>query len=198
MEVDILIMINEKLTFQKFGYISKELCKHSHKKVVAICEECKKIRDVEIKQYRKFCHHCTLIGERHPNYKTGYTMIKHYCSCGKDITNRAKHCMSCAQKERMKDPRNTNNWQGGLSYLPYSIEWTPQLRKEIRDRDNHECQICHKSEEDNGQVLTVHHIDYNKENCKEENLISLCFRCHNKTSNNRDYYYSYFTQFLLI
>lgn len=63
----------------------------------------------------------------------------------------------------------------------------------IRQRDNYLCQLCDKTEEKNGRKLDVHHIDYNKENCKEENLISLCQVCHPKTNFNRDYWYAYFT-----
>ena len=43
-----------------------------------------------------------------------------------------------------------------------------------------------------GKVLDVHHIDYNKENCKENNLITLCKQCNLRANKNRDYWYGYF------
>lgn len=30
--------------------------------------------------------------------------------------------------------------------------------------------------------LHIHHIDYNKDNCEEENLITLCSSCHGRTN----------------
>jgi len=81
-------------------------------------------------------------------------------------------------------------WLGGKSFEPYPILWTNKLKEFIRIRDNHKCQKCktHKKEK-----LSVHHIDYNKENCNEKNLITLCRSCHTATNSNRDYWYAYFT-----
>jgi hypothetical protein len=42
------------------------------------------------------------------------------------------------------------------------------------------------TEEENGEKLAVHHIDYVKENCSEINLIALCHDCHVKTNFNRE------------
>lgn len=78
------------------------------------------------------------------------------------------------------------NWQGGISYILYPIYWTVSLKKNIRERDNYTCQICFK----NGWC--VHHIDYNKENCKPNNLITLCSYCHGKTNYKREYWKLYF------
>ena len=84
------------------------------------------------------------------------------------------------------------NWQGGISKLPYSIDWTKTLKRSIRERDNYVCQICSKIQED--VTHDVHHIDYNKENCNPINLITLCKSCHMKTNMNRDYWINYFNQ----
>jgi len=85
------------------------------------------------------------------------------------------------------------NWLKGISFEPYTIEFSNELREKIRERDNHECQFCHTHQKDLDRELCVHHIDYNKQNCKEENLVSLCLKCHIKSNFNRDYYYAYFT-----
>jgi len=77
------------------------------------------------------------------------------------------------------------NWHGGISYLPYSYEWKI-IRKEIRKFYNYICQLCFKK----GKI--VHHIDYNKQSSKINNLINLCKKCHAKTNGNRDYWYAYF------
>lgn len=77
-------------------------------------------------------------------------------------------------------------WKGGISFLPYSIDWTITLKRSIRERDNYICQIC------NQYGLDVHHIDYDKQNCNPNNLITLCHKCHMKTNHKRDYWINYF------
>jgi len=76
-----------------------------------------------------------------------------------------------------------SNWQGGIDSLPYSIEWTKWFKKEIKERDNYTCQNpeCVNS----FPVLDVHHIDYNKNNCSPDNVITLCKKCHGLTQKNR-------------
>jgi len=62
-----------------------------------------------------------------------------------------------------------------------------RIRLKILKRDNHTCQLCKRTSNE------VHHIDYNKENSKESNLISLCHKCNMKANFNRDYWYAYFS-----
>lgn len=98
--------------------------------------------------------------------------------------------------ERLSVIGNKNpNWQGGISNLPYPFEFNIKLKLQIRKRDNYKCQICGMIEEEHiivyGRVLTVHHIDYDKDNCKEENLISLCNQCSSRVNYNRIYWKEY-------
>lgn len=72
----------------------------------------------------------------------------------------------------------------------YSIDWTETLRISIRQRDRYTCKLCGKQQGD--KAFSVHHIDYNKENCNPENLITLCQKCHSKTNYNREYWIDYF------
>ena len=67
-------------------------------------------------------------------------------------------------------------WKGGLSYLPYSLDWTESLRRTIRERDHYACQLCGKPQGDIAH--DVHHIDYDKLNCNPNNLITICKKCH--------------------
>ena len=80
------------------------------------------------------------------------------------------------------------NWQGGLSFEPYSVDWTKTLKKSIRERDKYTCQICKKE-----PATSIHHIDYDKKNCNPTNLITLCKSCHAKTNRDREYWLSYFS-----
>lgn len=77
------------------------------------------------------------------------------------------------------------NWSGGVSFEPYPTEFNVKLKKKIRDRDDRECKLCGVDEEKIDRKLSVHHIDYDKQNTNESNLISLCPRCHGKTNGNR-------------
>lgn len=75
-------------------------------------------------------------------------------------------------------------WKGGISFEKYTIDWTKTLKRSIRERDKYTCQLCGKQQGD--ELLSVHHIDYKKDNCNPKNLISLCRICHSKTNHDRD------------
>lgn len=68
------------------------------------------------------------------------------------------------------------------SHLPYSNDWTEDLKDAIRKRDNFACQLCSSTENNSERKHPVHHIDYNKLNCDPNNLITLCISCHAKTN----------------
>lgn len=44
-----------------------------------------------------------------------------------------------------------------------------------------------------GKCLTIHHINYNKQNCKVKNLITICCGCNSVANYNRDYWFAYYT-----
>jgi 5-methylcytosine-specific restriction endonuclease McrA len=100
-------------------------------------------------------------------------------------------------KQEIYEGENNPNWQGGTSFEPYTSDWTKELREKVRDRDNHTCQLCHKTEKELNETLNVHHIDYDKEHSVMENLISLCQKCHSRTNGNRKFWTNYFTNLLL-
>lgn len=66
------------------------------------------------------------------------------------------------------------------------------LRSLVRERDDFTCRECDHTEKQLGYNLSVHHIDYNKENCDMNNLISLCKSCHAKTNFNRQDWIKYY------
>jgi 5-methylcytosine-specific restriction endonuclease McrA len=96
------------------------------------------------------------------------------------------------QADRFKMFGKSNpQWTGGSSKdIVYSIDWTRTLRRAIRERDKYTCQICGELQGDKAHA--VHHIDYNKDNCNTNNLITLCNSCHTRTNNNRKYWIKYF------
>ena len=88
------------------------------------------------------------------------------------------------------------NWNGGSSFEPYPTNWTKQIRDLIRVRDNFICQLCGVPELECNRRLRLHQIDYDKNNIKLDNLISLCVDCHMKTNSNREKWTTYFQNYI--
>ena len=104
---------------------------------------------------------------------------------GKTHKNPNCVCVACKAKKGCSGGANHPNWKGGLSFLPYPPSWTLTLKRSIRERDNHICQLCGKTKKEEGRELNVHHIDYDKENLNPKNLITLCLRCNVKVNYGR-------------
>jgi 5-methylcytosine-specific restriction endonuclease McrA len=101
-----------------------------------------------------------------------------------------------SQKIRVEN-RIHNFWVDGRSSRdnPYSEDWSETLRESIRQRDSHICRECGIHQDELVEMpykLDVHHIDYDKKNCNPTNLITLCRRCHTKTTTNREFWIGYF------
>jgi len=84
-------------------------------------------------------------------------------------------------------------WLGGVSFLPYTPEFNGSLKNKIKRRDDFTCQLCGKKQ---FKGLGLHHIDYKKENCDPQNLVTLCLSCNVKVNKNREYWKSYFQNLL--
>lgn len=155
-------------------------------------------------------------------YVDGRSLKKYYClNCNKEITYPNKRCMICskigknnpffgkhhteATKKQMSKIRiekriavgiNNPNYIHGEGYFPYPNEFNDQLKEQIRKRDDYICQNCGMTEEEhlivNGRVLAIHHIDYCKENCQENNLISICDSCNSRANYNRNYWKDFY------
>jgi len=78
---------------------------------------------------------------------------------------------------------NNPNWQNGASFKPYCHLFNDRLKESIRNRDNRVCVLCGKGEIQNGQRLSVHHIDSDKaQGCqgKKWYLCALCRSCNSR------------------
>jgi hypothetical protein len=73
-------------------------------------------------------------------------------------------------------------WRGGVSNYPYPLDFNESLKNMIRRRDNFKCCNCGAPQEEFYSKLSVHHIDFDKNNINTENLITLCKTCHAKTN----------------
>ncbi len=139
------------------------------------------------------------VGKLSVNYKHGKTNEIKYCqNCKRVIKNYyAKRCKSCATKYRyLNNPKSNPGYIHGNSKAPYSSTFSKELKLKIRRRDYYTCQHCGLTEGRHllryGYYLVIHHINYNKKNNKESNLITLCSSCNIKVNFNRDYWEIYF------
>jgi len=150
------------------------------------CKKCGKTISYGARRCRN-CLNNFKIGINHPDYRR----IKVNCNyCNKTLLivkykymkNKYYFCnhfhYSCWRIGKFIQGKSPS-WRNGSSFEPYSLNWTKKLKESIRKRDNYTCQICYK------KGNTVHHIDYNKKNCIENNLITLCKSCHSRT-NGKD------------
>lgn len=147
------------------------------------------------------------------NYKHGETSKRYYCKCGKEISYESIckgtiRCQKCYLKtikgknhpsfgkHHSKETKKKMSLAGGGTGIPHEYQDYPskfyETREFIRKRDSYKCQNCNCSQLKNNKKLEVHHIDYNKVNCKKDNLITLCRSCHSRTKGNHDYWYAYF------
>lgn len=109
----------------------------------------------------------------------------------KEITKNNKKALVFQQKFRVAD---LDEFKVALKELIwYSPEFYDEnLRRSILEGQQFECALCGKNISESSPHL--HHIDYNKSNCKEENLIFLCIRCHGKSNSNRNFWKNMLTE----
>lgn len=200
-------MILERETYEQFGYYPSDLSPHSGKKILVACDDCGRIREVSKQNYVRnrtpFCKSCAKKGKRHPKWQGG--LVKRICeTCGKEFDvevseiNRGfgRSCSpSCARKGKnnpmfgMKG-ENCPVWKGGRSFEPYCEKFNDEFREYIREKFRRVCFLCPTTEEENGQRLSVHHVNYNKDcGCDGDltcQFVPLCRSCHSKVNFNRE------------
>lgn len=86
------------------------------------------------------------------------------------------------EKSKLMKLDGNHQWRGGKSFEPYPIEFNDDLKKIVKENYNYLCQRCGISEKKSLRKLhwslCVHHVDCDKNNNSEGNLIPLCVRCH--------------------
>lgn len=113
---------------------------------------------------------------------------------------RARAPISDETRRKMSESHKgekSSTWAGGISKPnPYPREFNPTLKLKIRTRDGFKCARCPRTEQEElgefNRVLCVNHIDFNKNNCDEKNLNTLCLRCNIQINRERGYWESYF------
>lgn len=117
-----------------------------------------------------------LKGEKNPNF-------------GKKTSPEVRAKLSAARKGKYCGEKSSQ-WKGGISSEPYCIIWDTvegrEYKKTIMERDNHECQNpeCWKK----CNKICLHHINYDKKDCRPEKLITVCWSCNSRANTNREYW----------
>ena len=111
-----------------------------------------------------------------------------YCSC--KCKQKANETLMLGRTHTEESKRKMSLSLGGngiaiVKPTYNTLVFNDRLKNKIRARDNFECQLCFKTQEQNifekcGK-LNIHHISYDKLNNSEDNLISLCNDCHGTT-----------------
>lgn len=70
--------------------------------------------------------------------------------------------------------------------VPENYEYTPHYRRIVPDSDSVKCEICGDEKKTEGRDgIYVHHIDGDRDNNSQENLLLVCPRCHNFVCHDR-------------
>lgn len=172
--------------------IKKRLGKKSHRKGISVIEEYGTIKGNEILLKNSNKHKGNIL-PKETKIKMKQTWEKKYNegyinpTTGKKYSSQYKQLMSKRQKGK-----KGSNWKGGKSFEEYPQEFNKTLKHKIRKRDGFKCKECDYSEKKLGRKLSIHHIDYNKKNNNEDNLISLCISCYMQTNFKRNDWKNYF------
>lgn len=182
-------LCGNKMNYYTYKY-GKKQCRKCYLKQVRRKYYCMDCGTQLSKRGCKRCYSCNTKGKRNPMFgKLGYNFGRKFKPSTIVKMQRAK--------QGKYDGSTNPNWHGGISKLPYSIMFTEELKTSIRERDNFKCQLCGVSNKQHKLLttfqLSIHHIDYDKKNCIQQNLISLCNKCNAHVNGNRDYWYAYFT-----
>jgi hypothetical protein len=105
---------------------------------------------------------------------------------GKISAMAGKKNLSVSKYMRSMTGDKNNNWNGGISFLPYSFEFNEELKNRIREKFSHTCVLC------DNYAKIPHHIDYDKNNNEEENFVLLCNSCDPKVNYNRGFWETQF------
>lgn len=160
-----------------------------HDKTCVVCANA-----FQVKRANKSARHCSLqcVGISQRGKGRGWSMVEKAClvcaapfSVPKAHADR-HHCCSkpCSFKRRSlisSGPGNAN-WAGGLSRLPYPWNFR-DISKSVIKRDGGVCQSPACTGRDHR--MTTHHINYDKSDCRDQNLIALCSSCNSKANSGR-------------
>lgn len=115
---------------------------------------------------------------------------------GKTHTEESRKKMGESRRGE-KNPR----WNGGSSFEPYCIKFNNEFKERVRNFFGRKCVVCGKTEQENKCRHVVHHVNYDKNACCNNNkptFVILCMSCHSRTNppRLRQYWENRFTELI--
>jgi hypothetical protein len=159
-------------------------------------------RSFRVKPVNRNARHCSLqcvgIGQRGRKLKS--RKVQQSCVvCGaafpvepSRLTRRLCCSASCSSQYRaqIRTGAGNPNWAGGVSRLPYPWNFR-RISRAVIERDGHRCQNPDCPGTD--RRLTTHHINYDKSDCRADNLICLCSACNSRANFDRPKWQSFYS-----
>jgi len=169
----------------------KEISMHSALSGSGLCKKCSYIARKYNKKWRNnISNTLKQYYKTHDCWNKGLTKHDHPALMESSIRMKEDNPI------RKINQKGSNNffWKGGKSFEPYPITFTIQFKEKNRIRNGNRCFLCGIHQHDLLYKLSIHHVDYDKENLDGNNLVALCKKCHGKTNENREQWEVYFKQ----
>ena len=165
----------------------KEWLKEKNTKPKKFCLNCGK-EIIGGDNRRKFCDHsCAASYNNKGVVRNGEERNKKCLYCGKELEKHQKNFCCHEHCNLYKYERYIERWKNGEENgLSGKYGIINAVRNYIFEKNNNECEICHKNyinPHTGLSVLQIHHIDGDCTNNKEENLQLLCPTHHAMTEN---------------
>jgi hypothetical protein len=137
-----------------------------------------------------------IIGDRNPFFGKKHT--KETIEKLKVVNTGRK--MSYESRRKNSDAQRgdkSHRWLGGISFEPYCVNFSREFKNRVRSFFDYTCVECGTPQ--NGTLLHVHHVTYNKKVCCDDSIplfVPLCTSCHAKTHWKREYWEQHFTELI--
>ncbi|MFA5025115.1 MAG: NUMOD3 domain-containing DNA-binding protein [Candidatus Shapirobacteria bacterium] len=145
------------------------------------------------------CHHTSKKWKRNTGNKHSEETKKKMgeARIGIIFTGETKQKISKTRIKRgVAKGENNPMWKGGISCEPYCTQWSDvEYKRWLKyERDRGKCQnpCC------SGKftLLCLHHINYDKKDCRPVNLITVCMSCNGVANGDREWWEAWYNEII--